>query len=244
MIFDVLSSAVHFGRRENRAATASLSFDVVPHGRNYIDIGDSHVLIGLGYHRMFAPERTPVAASITIAEETPDDATKAAEKLACGYATFSPARDDAFEDVPAKIFIVVTVDSARFAELRAISIHTAGTATISVDIDGLKYGWEPDGSHQIWNLDDVEGLGRPRLVKGFSIGVETFWCDEGAIRTEEDRRLNLELAQSPDESDRKLAETLAKEAHKPDPLERLLNQCRLLLIVLVALAGLALFRHS
>lgn len=244
MIFDVLSSAVHFRRWQNEAATASLSFDVVPHGRNYIDIGDGHVLIGLGYHRMFAPERTPVAASITITEETPDEAAKAAEKSACGYASFFPARNDAFDNDPAKVFISITVDSQRFAELRSMTIPAAGAATISVDIDELEYGWEPDGSHKIWKLDGEGGRGRPQLVKGFNINIETFWCDEGAIRAETDRRLNSQLAQSPDESDRKLAETLVKEAYKPDPLERLLNQCRLLLIVLVALAALALFRRS
>lgn len=38
--------------------------------------------------------------------------------------------------------------------LRATATE-AGAATLHAKIEGLKFGWEPDGSHVFWDLKDV-----------------------------------------------------------------------------------------
>jgi hypothetical protein len=106
----------------------------------------------------------------------------------------------------------------------------------------MRFGWEPDGSHQIWDLRDTSDseLGQRRRITGFWINIETFWTHEKAISDARDARQHTLRAHSPDERDRKLIADLAPEK-KPDPALRLLRHCRTLLILLVGLALLALF---
>jgi hypothetical protein len=157
----------------------------------------------------------------------------------CGWASFYKERQSSLEyDAPQLIFtIVVTPD--QFQEmLRAVQSGAGGS--FNIGIEQLKFGWEPDASHLIWVLDEGDDK---RPISTFSYSAERFWTIEGAIRDERDRKLNAELADSPDPEARKLA-ALSAADRPPEPTVALLKECRALLVMLVVLGVLVLFKVS
>lgn len=139
----------------------------------------------------------------------------------------------------------LVLDPPRFAELLNLKITKPGSASLQASIDDLDFGWEPDGSHQVWKLEPTtERYAKERkLIDSFWINIETFWASEGSLGQAKDERINTLLAESPDEGDRKTA-SLLKTSPAQDTSVKLLEQVRILLFVLVLLVGVLAFRIS
>jgi hypothetical protein len=152
-----------------------------------------------------------------------------------GYVSFYPERHGSFNSDAAKLVFTVVVEPQILADMVQATQQSPGGATLSIGIEGLEHGWEPDASHQIWTLK--EGGKDKHPITTFGYSVERFWTSESAIRDEKDRKLSADLADSPDPEARKLA-ALSK-AENRDPLTVLLKECRTLLlaILLVAVAA-------
>lgn len=241
MIFDILSSRVNVSKWGDRSGSISLSFDVVPNGREYLDIGKDYILCASGYLPMRDKKRTPIDASVTITSDPQQISHVHSEKPFIGFATFSPTRQQEFDPQAAKLWITIAIEPGRFNELLNLRIAGSAIATLNVDIEGLNFGWEPDGSHQIWPPNDKARPELDRLlVTGFWINLETFWTHEQAIDETRDHRQNLMIAQSRDEDDRKMVAVLSEK--QPDASVNLLKQCRSLLILLFVLGVIALIR--
>jgi hypothetical protein len=139
-----------------------------------------------------------------------------------------------FDSTPPKIQFTVVVEPLQFAELLKLAETSPGATKVDIRIEGLKFDWEPDGSHLVWDTSEV---GTHRPLSSFSITVERFWTTESAIREESDRRFKSELEESPDPEDRKLADKLGI-VRAADPIESLLKHCRTLLALIVAVGGI------
>lgn len=246
MNLDVLKSTIHFSKWRGSIGSMSLSFDVVPQGRDYIEIGDDYLFSASSYSRIHGKDRTPMRASVSITDDPevlanlqPLFAEK--DRPICGSASFYPERLGTMDSAPARLYFTVVVESHIFAEMvRSVQQSPAG-ATINIGLEGLEYGWDPDASHLIWKLDGDGEDQRP--ITSLSYRVDRFWTSESAIREENDRQDNAELVDSPDPEARKLA--AMSEADKlPDPLNVLLKQCRSLLLAILVVGVAALFRFS
>lgn len=236
MIFNILSSKVSYSRWQDRDTTVSITYDVEPRGRAYLDIGDRYVLAAARYPPMRDKNRQPVECTVTITCDPENISHLKTKTPICGYAQFYPERNGSLDDDPPKLLITLVTDATRFAELLNLRITQPGTATLNAQIDDLEFGWEPDGSHQIWKLPEVtDKFQRDRRhIDSFWIAVETFWTSEGAVGQPEDERTSALLAESPDETDRKLA-AINHPVTSPDTSANLLGHIRTLLTVLVVL---------
>lgn len=240
MIFDVLKSTVSFSHYD-KGGTRSLKLEVVPQRRECLDIGDKHILAAAGYLPMRDKEREPVSATVVISSGSNDLDWVKGQKPICGVASFHPRRTNALgEGEPSTLTINVVVESDMLQRMMSLNIAEPGAATLHTKIEGLEFGWEPDGSHQIWDLNDESDCeyGFRRRVTSFWFNADTFATTEQAIHDAEQRRLNEWLAASPDPEDRKLA-----AANPPaDPVASLLRHCRALLVALLVLGTLAFLR--
>lgn len=234
MRFDVVKATEYFSQWE-RTDSHCLVFEIVPNGQSQLDIGDDYVLIGKGYHAFTAKDRQQIGASLTV---RPGDVSKLGTKdePACGHAQFWPERESRFDldYEPAALLIDVTVEPQLFEALVRTRIDEPGAASVGVSIEELEYGYEPDGSHQIWKLDGKERSKKP--VSNFSFNLDKFWTSQQAIFEAEDKQTKAWLADSPDPEERKLA----APPEEPDRIASLLSQCRWLLLAGLVLGALAL----
>ena len=241
MQFDVLKTGAHFTKESEGEGSVSLSFEVAPKEREYLDIGDKHILCAAGYLPMrHGGDRQPVVATVRVQCDPAHLSHIKGERPICGYAAFFVERQGDFDFSPASLAISVVVGPKVFDEMLRMRVTELGAATLYLDIQGLEFGWEPDGTHQIWKLDDASdcGVTTRRRITSFWYNVETFRTSESALRDELERRFNAELAESSNPEDKKLAVNL-QAPRKPDPVSKLLAQIRLVLWVI---AGLVVVR--
>jgi hypothetical protein len=248
MNFNILKATTTVSKWEDRDGELSLNFQIAPEGRAYLDIGDDYILCSRGYWPFRDQKRQPVQAEVTVTTNPEHLSHIGGEDKICGYAQFLPARKRgrAFEDDDAATLVMqLVIEPHVFDEMLRLQISEAGAATIYMSIDGLDFGWEPDGSHQVWDLNDKtdNGKGNRRRITDFSYRVATFQTTEGEIARVEDRRSRTFLAESPDPEDRKLA-AADPPPEKADPVRDLLKQCRMLLIAILGVGILVLVRLS
>lgn len=244
MIFDVLSSTIHFSKWGEGDASLSLSFCVAPKDLEQLDIGDKYIFCASGYLPMRDKERQPISATVSVSSDPRHlEHIKGANPI-CGCADFFEERQGLDGDyTPASLRIMVVVEDRLFQEMLHVRSTQPGAATLHAEIEGLTFGWEPDGSHQVWNLkEDADcGLATRRRVTSFWCNVETFATTKGAIREEAERKDRAELAESNDPDDRKLAANL-QPPEKPDPIAQLLRHCRTILLALLVLGVVAMVK--
>jgi hypothetical protein len=244
MIFNILSSKTSMSRWQDQSTGVSITYEVVPRGRDYLEIGEGYILAAAGYLPLRDEKRQPVVCSVTILSDPSRIAQRTSEVPTCGQATFYPERDGDLDSDPAQLFIILVIEPERFAELLNLRITRPGSATLHAKIEGLEFGWEPDGSHQIWKLPEkVEKYHREvKHIDSFWIGVETFWASEGSIGKSEDERQNTLSSESPDEQDRLRAVDQSPSAAS-DASIQVLRHIRTLLLVLIIVLVLMLLRH-
>lgn len=242
MIFDVLKRSVHFSKWEDNDTRTSLNFEVVPKSREYLDIGDKYIVSSERSMFLHSNGREAVSVSISLTSDIDSIAHIKGAKPICGYASFSAEHRGTLDYSPPSLTIVVLVDRVVFDEMLRVDLSAPNTVSLHVRIEGLEYGWEPDGSHQIWKLDDTSDceLGTRRRITSFWCDVETFWTSETAIQDAENFRANAELADSSDPENRKLAAKLQEEEGPYDPVVKLLGQIKKLVLGILALGILAL----
>lgn len=141
----------------------------------------------------------------------------------------------------AALHFTIVVEPNLLAEMVRNAQHEPGGATMNLGLEGIEYGWEPDASHLIWKLDEQPSDRRP--ITSFSYSVERSWATERAIRDQRDRRLDAQLASSPNPEKRKLA-ALSEAYREPDKTTALLRHCRSLLLAILVVALIALFSLS
>ena len=247
---NLIKSTVHFSNWRGSDGSISLSFDVAPEGREYIEIGDEYLFSASSWALTRRKERRLISASLSIT--TDSDALTNLEPLfdekdrpICGCATFYPERSGSLYHDAANLHFLVVVSQQLFTEMLRMPLDGPGAATLNVGLTGIEYGW--DSSHNVWKLDDSDSLAPARRpITTFSFSVERFWTTESAISDVADRRTSAELAESPDPKHRKLAAIDEKERARqnPDPIADLLRQCRLLLLLILGLGVLAVIALS
>ena len=130
-----------------------ISFEVMPEGREKVTIGDKYVF---GSSALDSANHQKASGRLTIEKKSgyrykPDDE-------AIGYIKFFEENDDEFSQYssPALVSFHVFVDDVFFDKVKEGILHKLPIAYLTCSLTGLAYSWEPDGSHQLWNLKDGE----------------------------------------------------------------------------------------
>jgi hypothetical protein len=246
MIFDVVGATIGLSKYGDADGRRSVSFEVVPKDRNYLKIGDKYVACSEGYHRLLHKdrERVPVTVHVTTDRHHIERAEKMTDEAVCGSVSFYPERVRDTDYDPPSLEFVVTVEPSLFDELFKLRLRSSEGATMSVSIADLTFGWEPDGSGQIWKHEEEpkDGFSYRKPVTDFWINVHTFSTSQREISEAEDRKHRLELAASADPEERKLAADLAPVVPE-DAATKLLAQCRMILLAILVVAVVMLFRR-
>lgn len=246
MIFDIIASTVGVSKWGEAKGSRSLSFEVAPKDREYLEIGDKYVVCSAGYHRLLHRDRERLAVKVHVTSDRSyiDRKEQKLDKDVCGWAAFYPEKQRTLDYDPPALELTVAVEPAQFEELFTLRISSPDAATMHVGIEDLEFGWEPDGSHQIWKVEGKpkDGFGHRKPVKSFWINVSTFSTTESAIAAEAERKHHAVLAESPDPDERKLAGDLAP-ASTEATATRLLRQCRMILLGILTVAVIVLLRR-
>ncbi len=242
MNFDVLKASTNFSKWRDSEGVVSLGFVVVPSDDEYLEVGEEYILCASRYLRLRKKERESIIATVYITSVPNQFEHVKGEKPICGYAHFFPSSDRDLEFDPARLMFSLYAEPHVFDEMLRANIADSDGATFCLDIEGLEFGWEPDGSHHIWDLKDTSDceLGERRRVTSFSYNAVSFLTTEHAILEVRDKRHRAELEHSPDPDDRKIAAGL-QESDEPDPVLKLLSQCRIVLVAILCLGVVALF---
>ena len=243
MNLDIIKSTIHLSKWGDTKGSLSLNFDVRPQGREYIEIGEEYLFAGSSWRWLHDKKRTLVNASVIVTDNTEYIAHfkgvfAAKRELVCGCANFYPERPGGLDYTPAGLQFTIVAEPHLFAEMLRSAKHSPGGAVLNLGVDDLEYEWEPDASHMIWKV--AEGTRDQRPITSFHYRVDRFWTTEGAIRRENDRKLNDEIADSPDPEVRKLAEPMNEQG--PAATVALLKDCRALLIAILIVGVIAIVR--
>lgn len=187
-------------------------------------------------------DRELIAATIYVTSDPDDISHVKGKKPICGFVTFYGRAPRDFEESQAQLIFSICVKPETFEHMLSINLTGSGEATLHLSVEGLEFGWEPDGSHLKWDLNDTSDcqLGERRRVTGFIYNAVSFSTSEYAIHEAREKKERAELAHSPDAGARKLAAALG-ESVELDPILKLLSQCRSLLIAVLGLGIVALF---
>jgi hypothetical protein len=182
MQFKVTNSLISFSSHGD-ALTESIAFQVKPEGRDRISIADKYVF-GDQYP---SKDREEVSGRLTI--EKLNDSHSSYYKLdenKLGRVFFYEASVDEFASysIPPLVYFNIFLKDKQFDEIKQAMLHGLPIANLSCGIDGLDYGWEPDGSHKEWKLKEGEEVNKFRLplqdafITNFSIGFGKHFDDE------------------------------------------------------------------
>lgn len=160
----------------------SITFQVEGEGRNKITIADKYQFGGKSYDK----EKESISGRFNIQKFDAHYAEHHKldnEKI--GVLDFFEAVHDEFSaySLPSKIYFTVYVHESEYERIRQAVLSQLPISHLVCGLDGLDYGWEPDGSSQIWKL--IEGAEiKSRLplekvyITDFSIGFGNAFDDE------------------------------------------------------------------
>lgn len=150
----------------------------------------------------------------------------ALESNALGMLTHSPAMpDDVFGDLPEACFVWAGLEPTTFNYIWELVMSGRLPQHLTVEVAGLEFGWEPDGSGKIWDVS------KPAPVK--SVQCTGVLAQIEPVRSDEDDEDSMIVATPPTTADLKALEASVRLA-----MESGLNRVSRRLGWLVALATL------
>ena len=161
MQFSIQKAYVNVTHDSENSEKLELCFELEVDGVDFIEVSDSYVISrSIDGHE----PKQAVRISLTLKdkealEETVTAATKkymSTQEWAIGYSGFAVAKN-----YPATMINEVFLDLNILQDLKRHLLNGRLPSEISFsfgDSSKLTYGWEPDGSHQIWQVKPDEGF--------------------------------------------------------------------------------------
>lgn len=182
MQFNVKNSFVSFSSHSDSFSEA-ITFQVMPEGRNKISIADNYV-----FGNQYPSEvREQVSGRFVIERLNNSHADSySSNKNRIGKVLFYEASIDEFASysIPSLIYFRVFLKEKQFDEIKQAMLHGLPVANLGCGLDGLEFGWEPDGFHLEWKLKEGEEITKSRfplqdaLITDFNIGFGKYSDDE------------------------------------------------------------------
>ena len=157
----------------------SITFQVVPLGRNKLTIADKYVFVS----KYPDKDKTDISGRFCIKKIQPSYSEHYrlnSERI--GYLSFFEAIVDEFSEysLPAHVIFTVFVQEEQYKDIKQAVLAKSPVRHLTFSSNELDLGWEPDASHHIWkgnpegsklNLDTV-------YIRDFSIGFGDDFDDE------------------------------------------------------------------
>lgn len=153
LTFKPLSAKIHLKHSVEEGFKRSMSFDLRSSDGCTINTPDDRCLSN-GDWSMLIYDKTITAQS----PDNINDSIKISEPIEdqpIGFLHYLAGYDDSdYGSKPESFFSEVYIDSMMFADL--FSALKAGSIPdyISIDVGGMRYGWIPDGSEKIWDIEE------------------------------------------------------------------------------------------
>jgi hypothetical protein len=160
------------------------------------------------------------------------------DKKVIGIGMFVEETETDFQTYPGLLGFQVWLSSKAYNHLFSQLLNKNIPSAINIDLKGLKYGWEPDGSHTIWdidknNIDDILRISRVSIH----------------YKLQQKTALDIEAAKiiKEREQDEK-KELLANSGDKPGQVipsdsKKILSNIYSLLIVIAVLLAISIYKH-
>lgn len=182
MLLKVKNSAIFFNIHGTDNFRESINFQVVSEGRNRITIADKYEFGG----KFPDKEKEQISGRFRL---TKFDAHYAEfhklDNKKIGVLDFFEGTVDEFSaySTPTFVEFKVWVQDDEYERIKQAILSQTPISHLTCGLDGLEYGWEPDGSTQIWKLKEgVENKFRLPLeeayITDFSIGFGKAFDDE------------------------------------------------------------------
>jgi hypothetical protein len=157
-----------------------ISFEVIPEGRGKITIGDKCVF---GSSVFDSGNHEKASGRFTIEKKSSYRYKPDGDEM--GYVKFFEENADEFSQYSSSALVSfhAFVDDVFFEKVKQGILHKLPVAYLTCSLEGMDYGWEPDGSHKLWKLKDGESeVSYSNLVDikltQFDIGYGNQFSDE------------------------------------------------------------------
>ena len=212
---------------------------------DYIEIGKEYAVASLNKQWLMKDKKI-ANISITFNDISTVNRTapEAVQKLLqtnkslIGIGMFHEESETDFQTYPALLGFQVWLSSKAYNQLFGQLLNKNIPSAIDIDLEGLKYGWEPDGSHTIWdidknNIDDILRISRVSIH----------------YKLQQKTALDIEAAEIINEREQdEKKELLANSGDKPGQVspsdfKKILGNIYSLLIVIAVLLAISIYKH-
>jgi hypothetical protein len=166
-----------------KSSYSSTYFTLEQIGRNYLEVDEEYVFCNPLYESSMKDKKF-LSASLTINKQE-----KGAKKgiSNCGFFKEYENIDDGLE--PGSLAFNIFLNDKEFNQiLNDIKIKNYPTiATLAMK--GIKYGWEPDGRHTIWETNEKKKF---LEIEGFGLQHKHIYEDDDELEFEKDLKENKE----------------------------------------------------
>ena len=166
-----------------KSSHSSIYFTLEQIGRNYLEVDEKYVFCNPLYEA-FMKDKKFLSASLTINKQE-----KGSKKAISNCGFFEEYEDSEDGLQPGFLAFNIFLNDKEFNQiLNDIKIKNYPTIA-SLAMKGIKYGWEPDGSHTIWETTDKKKF---LEIEGFGLQHKHIYEDDDELELETDLKENKE----------------------------------------------------
>ena len=242
MFFNILDINLNY-THSGDADDIGIAFTLMPTELDYIEIGKEYAVASPQKERWLNDKKI-ANTSISLHDMSTISKTgaEAVQKLLqtnknlIGIGMFNEESENDFQTYPGLLGFEVWLSSKAYSHLFNQLLNKNFPSAIDIDLEGLKYGFEPDGSHTIWDIenykfDDILLISRVsmhyKLQQNTALDVE---AAESIKSLEQIEKKNLLINNS-----EKLKEV------KPADFKKILSSIYTMLIVISVLLAISIY---
>lgn len=222
-----------------------ITFKLSLSGNDYIEIGQEYVVASsnkqwLMKDKKFANASVTFYDILSIERTAPEIVRKLlqSDKEVIGTGGFHEETESDFETYPANLYFSIWLSSKSYRHLTEQLLYKNIPSDVAIFVEGLKYGWEPDGSHQIW---DIAINGKDNLLRINRVLINYKPHQETILDIEAN-----EVIKEQQQNEKK--EILANSGEKSGQVsqsdfKKILSNIYSLLVVIAVLIAISIYMH-
>ncbi len=244
MFFNILEANQNYTHSED-TDDFGITFTLSPTEMDYIEIGKEYAVASMNKQWLMKDKKLANTSitfnDISSVKKTAPGAYQnllQSDKKVIGIGMFVEETETDFQTYPGLLGFQVWLSSKAYNHLFSQLLNKNIPSAINIDLKGLKYGWEPDGSHTIWDIDknNIDDI-----LRISSVSIHYKLHQQTALDIE-----TAEIIKEREQNEKK--ELLANSGDKPGQVspsdfKKILSNIYSLLIVIAVLLAISIFKH-